>query len=246
MAEKKEHLQKLYSLVNQVANEPGNEWLKNELATNFGKTGNQTGTFSELPAIKSDTEIIRSHLSISGNYSINYNFIKNDIVRNQLYKDNLRMENCKFEISKKSELERFYEFCVNVFYQVEQLLNFFYGTKYLSIESFLTHLENISNDKFKFQRKNEKTISDVVIATKIFAFNILYFTDREDKTGINIDAIRKVRNEGSHRCEVIKKDINENRQIHNFFKYNTFETTHLILSKFKDKIAEELSKIENY
>ena len=38
MAEKKEHLQKLYSLVKKVANEPGNDWFKEELDSNFGSS----------------------------------------------------------------------------------------------------------------------------------------------------------------------------------------------------------------
>ena len=77
----------------------------------------------DLIPIKADTEAIRKHLEIRANVSIDYDFIKNDRVKKQLIKDNLRMENIRLNV-KKDELTRFYEFCINAFYQLEELLNY--------------------------------------------------------------------------------------------------------------------------
>lgn len=65
MAQKKEHLQKLFTLVNQVANEPGNEWFKDELISNFGSIQPKMKSDSnlDLSPIKDDTETIIDQMS---------------------------------------------------------------------------------------------------------------------------------------------------------------------------------------
>lgn len=206
----------------------------------------------DLVPIKIDTEAIRSHLSIRGNNSVDYTFITNKLVKQQLDKDNLRMENSRYEISEKTELERFYDFCANAFYQVEQLINYYYGVKYPEIETLLTHLESLQYTKkegnvdlikncFKRNYKNpEKSIDEITIGSKLFAFRIEFFNVKNDYTGTNIDNLRLVRNEGQHRCEVIKNDIKENKPLFLFFKNNNFNSVKLLIEKVKDKVKENL------
>lgn len=206
----------------------------------------------ELIPIKLNTEVIREHLSIRGNKSIDYEFILNKTVKEQLDKDNLRMENARFEISGKSELDRFYDFCVNAFYQVEQLINYYYGTKYPLIENLLIHLESIQYTKYEngidvkknsFKRNAfnpEKSIDEITIGSKLFAFRLEFYNVKYDYTGTNLDFLRLVRNEGQHRCEVIKNNINENKKLHNFFKNNSFDTVHKLIDKLKITVKENL------
>ncbi|MES2565498.1 MAG: hypothetical protein V4565_01450 [Bacteroidota bacterium] len=230
--------------------------LKNQfekLTQNEIKKRNDSEMFhQDLIPIKTDTEAIRNHLSIRGNASIDYSFIKNEIVKSQLDKDNLRMENARFEISGKSELDRFYDFCVNAFYQIEQLINYYYGTKYPLIEDLLLHLESLQFPKKEngvevlknsFKRnvyKPEKSIDEITIGSKLFAFRLEFFNIKYDFTSINLDSLRLVRNEGQHRCEIIKNNINENKALFNFFKNNSFDTVHILVEKVKNKVKENL------
>lgn len=213
---------------------------------------NKSDCCDELIPIKLDTEIIRGHLSIRGNKSIDYGFINNNTVKEQLDKDNLRMENARFEISGKSELDRFYDFCVNAFYQVEQLINYYYGSKFPLIEDLLKHLESIQYSKFEngvevkkncFKRNSfnpEKSIDEITIGSKLFAFRLEFYNVKYDYTGTNLDSLRLVRNEGQHRCEVINNNINENKKLHNFFKNNSFDTVHKLIEKLKITVEDNL------
>ena len=58
---------------------------------------------------------IRSALEIRGNYSINYDFVEESRLKDQLLIDNLRMENASLNLKEREET-RFYVFCVNAFY----------------------------------------------------------------------------------------------------------------------------------
>ena len=53
-----------------------------------------------------------------------------------------------------------------------------------------------------------------------------------------ITSLRQVRNEGQHRCEIIKN--NKEEPLHKFFKFNTFETVHSLIETLKSKIIENL------
>ena len=90
----------------------------------------------ELIPIKSDTEAIRNHLEIRANVSMDFEFVKNERVKKQLIKDNLKMENSRLDIQIKNDTERFYNFCVEAFYQIEELVNYYFGMKY-TFEDFV-------------------------------------------------------------------------------------------------------------
>jgi hypothetical protein len=220
--------------------------LKKEFAalyqTELDKTSVSSISNQDLLPIKTDTEAIRRHLSLRGNISIDYEFIKNKIVKEQLEKDNLRMENARFEISKKTELDRFYDFSVNAFYQVEQLINYYYGTKYPLFVDLVGHLETIyyedkqGNKKYVFKHDKENLLSEINIASKLNAFTNEFF--QKTNIAINLSSLRQVRNEGQHRCGIIKNNIEE--PLHKFFKFNTFETVHSLIETLKSKIVENL------
>ncbi len=238
MAEKKEHLQKLYSLVNQVANEPGNEWFKNELATNFGKTESKDKLTYD---IKNDTTKIVKYLEVNPSCSIDFSFIEHKLLRTRLELDNLRMENVRYDLKEKDEMKRLYDFCVNAFYQIENLINFYYFEKYPKIEDLLTHLETV--EKTTFKRKNENNLGDITIATKIYSFTkTQYNSDSEVSIGMNINSLRLIRNEGLHRCTRIKNIESENKTLHQFIKFATFDSIHSVLNSLTKKIKNILQE----
>lgn len=239
MAQKKEHLQKLFTLVNQVANEPGNEWFKDELISNFGKIQPKikSDVDSDLLPIKDDTEAIRNHLEIRANISIDYEFITNERVKKQLIRDNLRMENVRLNLTK-DELTRFYEFCINAFYQIEELLNYYYHLKFQNdnngMYAFLinnnrnyklldTDDEKRKTDKQKKQTElKAKSLSFITVADKITAFSFGFFDiGSGNYSGSTLNSLRLLRNEDLHRCSVIEKTRDE--KLNTFLFYKNFD-----------------------
>jgi hypothetical protein len=160
----------------------------------------------ELLHIKLDTKSIRSHLEIRANPSIDYEFIEEERVKKQLIADNKRMENIRLN-NNFTELERFYNFCLTAFFQIEELVNYYFGKKYI-YDSFLKLINEKNNDRKYYQKK----LSEVPISDKIFLFEKLFYHKVDNVSGpfiyhesiINI--IREVRNEELHRCNIIEKN----------------------------------------
>jgi hypothetical protein len=237
----KAKLLKLIDFVTEIANHKGNEWFKNELGARLNGISSKSDINEKLTVeIKNDTKKIINLLEISPNVSIDYSFIDHKLLRTRLELDNLRMENVRYDLKEKDEDKRLYDFCVNAFYQVENLINYFYHEKYSKFNNLLDHLESIDGTYFK--RKDEKSISDITIATKIFAFTKTYYLSTEIHTGMDINALRLIRNEGLHRCTRIKNIENENKQLHNFLKYATFSSIHSIVNSLNLKVKNNLNK----
>lgn len=206
MAQSKEDLEKLFELVKAVSEEPGNEWINEKFKQHFGDNStlnpSENSGFKEL---KNDTEYIRQSLNIKGDVTINYNFIAEQRIKKQLLKDNLRMENSRLDNNFPNETDRFYNFCVNAFYQIEELVNYFYLTKH-GLDKVTKHLNSIY-DKIK----PDEVFSKIIIANKIIAFEKeFYYKKNEKGENIYFDSIitqiKNTRNEDSHRCNVIEKD----------------------------------------
>lgn len=218
-------LEKLLGLIKIWANE--DEWFKNQLSREYGV---------DFSSVNGNIEKIKEFLEINCNQSINYDFIKNKFLKTQLEIDNLRMENCCLDLKEKDELERFYNFCVNAFYQVENIINFHYHTKFPLLSDLLNHLSSIP--KISFDPSNQKSIATIQISTKIFAYRNTFLNKENDFTGTNIDSLRKIRNAGLHRCSVIKANKSEDPTLFNFFKFNTFSTVRNTLQNFVTSIKE--------
>ena len=160
----------------------------------------------ELLNIKLDTNAIRSHLEIRANPSIDYEFIKEERVKKQLIADNKRMENVQLNLNL-TEQDRFYNYCVAAFLQIEELINYFFGLKYSYID-FLKLLNEKNPDRKYFQKR----FSEVPISDKIFLFEKLFYHKKTDANApfiyheSIINSIREVRNEELHRCNIIEKD----------------------------------------
>lgn len=185
---------------------------------------------------------IRSALEIRGDKSINYDFISENRLRDQLQIDNLRMENASLNLTEKEET-RFYAFCVNAFYQIENILNYYYFKAYPDIDSLLTEIESMTVEEkskkadFSFHRKgNEKTIADIPTADKINAFCNTFFPG--DKIKWTLSTLRRVRNEGEHRCDAILREKNEKESLYQFFRFNTFNSIRIILIKVSKRSEE--------
>lgn len=253
----RESLEKLLVFIGEICDEADNSWFKHKLTDKFGHSSTRsTLNNHELDSIKNDTNTIRSHLDIRGDNSINFSFVQHKRVQNQLLKDNLRMENIRLDITIKNENERFYLFCVNAFYQIEELINYYFGTKY-SFEEFL----NLLREKNKNSNKvfNQKQLSEITISEKIYVFEAMFFYNRITPDGKKIKyeplitLIREVRNADAHRCNIIDEDTE-----HNYSNYqellkkitvynNANRALRIYYNKTEeDKVIEKKGKLYNF
>lgn len=223
-----------------------NAEFKNEMQKLFGNTGSASAVNNE-GQVSTDVAAIRMALEIRGNASISYDFIKEQRLRDQLYIDNLRMENAALNLKEK-EIDRFYTFCVNAFYQVENIVNYYFYSCYPQIDDLLDILETSTKDdgekgKYQFKRSQtafkEKTVGDIPIFYKINALcNMLFPNDVELK--ITLDNLQKVRNEGEHRCQVIYSEKDDTNSLYQFLQKATFNTIRIYLKKVVATIKKEL------
>lgn len=195
-------------------------------------------------SITRDISSIREALEIRANVSISYGFVKEQRLRDQLIIDNLRMENAALKL-KEPEAERFYSFCVNAFYQLENIVNYYFHVTFPDIDELLTIIEKYTEEEksndFKFKRNGrEKNVSDIPIAHKINALCNIFF--HGDKFKMTLGQLRQVRNEGEHRCMVIQQEKNDKNSLYNFFKYNTFNTIRIYLIKVVNSIKNNIGK----
>lgn len=192
--------------------------------------------------ITADISAIRSALEIRANASITYSFVNNQRLRDQLIVDNLRMENAALNLRDPEE-DRFYVFCVNAFYQVENILNYFYYTAFPEIESLLKEIEDATQDEkndFKFRRTGkEQNVGSIHVAHKINAFFNSYLPE-EGSLKWSIGTLRQVRNEGEHRCDIIRQEKDEKNNLYQFFKQKTFNYVRIDLIKFVKAIEYKL------
>ncbi len=214
-----------------------------EMRNLFGKM-DSASSVSMIKEISDDVSFVRAILNIQAQNSINYDFVSNQLTKNQLIIDNLRMENYALDLESIDETERFYFFCVNAFYQIENIINYYYFYTYPDITELLSNIESHTlSSKYPFVRSGkELTVGDIVIEKKIIAFCDEFFpysVESKDFTLKTLSELRQVRNEGLHRCDVIKTDKNE--KLYAFFKYQNFNSIRGLLEKIVAKVKEELT-----
>lgn len=194
-----------------------------------------------------DLRDLRDVMHLSGHKSVDYSFIKEDVLRTQLEVDNLRMEDAVCSTQIKDDAERFFIFCINAFYQIENITNYYFFKKYPNFADLLEYMEGHSNFKHKENKKTheiiEKSVGDIDISCKLFALSNELFPSTEkqpDYTYKTINGLRLVRNEGFHRCQIEGNVANE--KLSRFYKYNDFITVREILRKYVKAINAQLVK----
>jgi hypothetical protein len=219
-------IEKIKLLANQ------NQEFAKEMKKIFGKSESS----SDLPiltSVSSDVSAIRSALEIRATESLKYNFVKVPRLRDQLIIDNLRMENAALNLQEK-ESDRFYIFCVNAFYQLENIINYYYHVMFPNVNDLLNEIEIATSrdpEEFQFKRKgNEKTVVDITVYYKITAICNSLFTDNL-QLKMTLNNLRKIRNEGEHRCQVIWERRDESNNLYQFLQTATFNSVRTALLK---------------
>ena len=178
MEEDKDKLKNILKALEVKLKEPKNLWI-----------------FDELRRIVNNCDIadIRRTLNIRGVQSIDYSFVDEETVKNQLTVDNIRMENYAFDRQKETEIERFYGFCLNAFFQTENIVNYYLVKRFGNGEDLCSYVENHS--KYMGDR-NHASVEQIPISFKLYAIcNELLSSEDSAWFG----DLREVRNNGLHR-----------------------------------------------
>ena len=225
----KKTIEKIKLLANQ------NPEFAKEMKALFGKSESS----SDLPiltSVSNDVTAIRSALEIRATESLKYNFVKVARLRDQLIIDNLRMENAALNLQEK-ESDRFYIFCVNAFYQLENIINYYYHVMFPNVNDLLNEIEIATSrdpEEFQFKRKgNEKTVVDITVYYKITAICNSLFTDNL-QLKMTLNNLRKIRNEAV--------DKNERLMDYNYCKLTSYLTT---VDYFDLKSTGDISRLSN-
>lgn len=209
-----------------------NQEFAKEMQALFGKS-EAAPDMPILTSVSSDVSAIRSALEIRATESLRYSFVKVPRLRDQLIIDNLRMENAALNLQEK-ESDRFYIFCVNAFYQLENIINYYYHVMFPDIKNLLSEIEKATGsdpEEYQFKRKGtERTVVDITVYYKITAIcNSLFPDNIQLKQTLN--NLRKIRNEGEHRCQVIMESRNESNNLYVFLQSATFNSVRAALLK---------------
>ena len=147
MGQNKEDLKKLLAFISALTEQPGNEEFVAGLRSLVGQPNE--------PGLKADLEDIRRILRIRGIQSIDYSFVNDELTRNQLTMDNIRMEDCLLD-NELSVQEKYYEFCSYIHFQVENVLNYYYTKAFSTFDLAQWHSETYSKGAPNPFAKNSK------------------------------------------------------------------------------------------
>lgn len=196
---------------------------------------------------KKDILAIRSALKICAEPSISYEFVRDQRVKDQLIIDNLRMENVLLD-TKLSEYDKYYAFCVNGLYQIENIINYYLYVKYPDFDKLVRYLEVMTarrpNDKvdYSFRLKDNMTsIQGIDLYSKINAVCREFYSDNLMVSVLS--SWRKIRNQSEHRCNIISISDELTEDLQRFYRYNTYNALRDYLRNFVKDIENHLSII---
>ena len=239
MGQNKEELKKLLSFIAALTEQPGNENFVAGLRALVG--------LPNEPGLKADLEDIRRILRIQGIQSIDYSFVDDELTRNQLIMDNIRMEDCLLDNSLSIE-EKWYEFCSYIHFQLENILNYYYTKAFSTFDLAQWHVEKFTKGAPVPFVKNSKLVNCTEISTyyKTTAFCAEFFPwiqGAPDYTSAILGKIRNVRNEYVHRSGVTIKS--EGEKVKDLQKNSSFASLRTTLIKIVDcvKMASSTNAI---
>jgi RNA-directed DNA polymerase len=132
-----------------------------------------------------------------------YTFITNEKVRHQLIRDWDKMKKVKADPGIPED-DRFTEYCITAFLQIEELINYYCSTA-MPFDTLLSEL-NKHTYLDKSRSKDKTNVSQIDMVYKTFLFEKYFFYKKGVYYESIINKIRLVRNQGLHRCSVIIKD----------------------------------------
>lgn len=218
MEAKKENLNKLLTLVKEIQKDPKNKWFKDALLADIFGIEENTESHTWITKIN----MIEKYLSIDGFQVIDYSFIENERVRNQLICDNIEMS--RHRLGKRSGKVDFEEFCRFATLQIEELLNYFYAIKFnKDLNEIINFVKANIPENFEVKANSIGAIS---LWCKFEAFVTSNELKSFGKLHHVINMLIKFRNEGSHRNSLAdnkEDDALREAEVRGFFGFVDFK-----------------------
>ncbi len=190
MAQNKEQLNKLLLFIKRLIDEPGNEDFVNKLRKMLGTT--PSSGFDTNPLLADIEKYLGLDYQIDSTCPIiDYSFIDDEFIRNQLISDFREM--LRYRYGVRSHKIDFSEFCRYAILQIEQLLNYYYQNNFSSFESAKRYI--INNVTWLDNTDKLDSVKNISLAVKLSAFSNKIGKKQRDC----LDFAREVRNEQSHR-----------------------------------------------
>ena len=187
-------------------------------------------------AIKKDIKTIRETLEIRSDVSISYDFIQDRRLRDQLIIENLRMENVLLDTRMKST-DRFVDFCINAFYQIENIINYYFIKTYPQKSVFLDALEKATAEDGEYAFR-QSDLKDEMYVPFVFKINTFYnILIPNDKFRYTVTSLRKLRNQKLHRAS-FNEAFNES-DFSNFFQHQNFDSIREGLKRIVNAVKEQ-------
>lgn len=191
MAQNKKQLSKLLLFIKQLIDEPGNEDFVKGLRKLLDVPIHDSSGNKQLTDIEKYLGL-DYHLD-SATPDIDYSFIKDENVRNQLTSDYREM--LRYRYGVRSHKVDFFEFCRYAMLQVEQLLNYYYKNNFDTNDEIKNYInEHVTNMKIE----SLDSLKSLSLAIKLYA---LYCEKGDGRIKAVLDYTREVRNEQSHRTQ---------------------------------------------
>ena len=184
MAQNKEQLNKLLLFIKRLIEEPGNEEFVNGLRKLL--TVPIHGSVDNAKISDIEKYLGLDYMLDSATPDIDYLYINDNNVRNQLTSDYREM--LRYRYGVRSHRVDFAEFCRYAMLQIEQLINYYYQSKFKSNDEIKEYI----NNRTKFIVEEVNSIQSLSLFLKLRAF----LQERKDLQSLYL--VRDIRNEQSH------------------------------------------------
>lgn len=239
----KEQLQNLLDIIDKLCERQEYDWFKKELIKRFGGNDNAAETSSVLGSVQVERiNNIESYLALDREIDdreslIDYSFIQDKNVREQLIQDNREMRRIRYSL--RGHKFDFYEYCRYALLQIEMMLNYYY---FIADKGDIDNInKRIQNNNSYYKKYTSNTLSAIPITYKFWAF----YNEHEPQFTYydytkHFTHICNVRNEVSHRCpKEDEEDINKYKQQLEKWGY---PLTSAGLVKKGDELSKEMQK----
>ena len=183
----KESLKKLLLFISDICEQDENAWFRKELQNNLSK-------FEDPYSNSEQFDKIEKYLKLDGFKVIDYSDIKNERVRNQLFRDSVEMS--KYRLGKFNDKVNFDEFCRYACLQTEELLNYFFNEKFQN--NIIKANQFITKHWLEYRPPNSSKIAAISMHAKSTGF-LSEYGFKYTSLSRTLDFLRDFRNELSHR-----------------------------------------------
>jgi len=202
----KEDLEYLLKLLTLVKKQGGNEWFWDELKKQMPTAKENVINFNlEVAlAVRENVDAIHKYLTLDVPPFIDYSAIEDEKIRDQLYRDCLEMG--KYRLGKINGVINFEEFCRYAHLQAEELVNYFLLKKFSNNLTDILAFMKVANPRYQ-PKKQPENLNHIEYSSKMYA--ICNSSNIESNISYNLDFLKNIRNELSHRNSLQRNEEDE-------------------------------------